>query len=158
MPDDLLAKPAALDLLDQAYARLLRIVRPIDDAHGTWQGAFGAWSVVNVLQHVDGWLREMAPPVEQLARGERPAMPQVDAANVDAWNAKFVDRRGAQSMAQAIAALETGHTAFRRALDAMPAERFATSKSANFIAAASGYRHYTTHADEIEAWLGGSHA
>lgn len=158
MPDDLLAKPVALDRLDQAYARLLRIVRPIDDTHGTWPGAFGVWSVVNVLQHVDGWLREMAPALEQMARGERPALPQVDAGNVDAWNAKFVERRGAQSMAQAIAALESGHATFRRALDAVPPERFATSKTVNFIAADSGYRHYTTHADEIEAWLGGSQA
>lgn len=156
MPDDLLTKPAALHRLDQAYARLLRIVRPIDDAHGTWPGAFGRWSVVNILQHVDGWLREMTGPLEQLARGERPALPQVDASNIDTWNAKFVEVRGAQTMAQAIAALEAGHAAFRHALDAMPAERFDVSKTANFIAMASGYRHYTTHADEIEAWLGGA--
>ena len=107
-------KAEEITAMDAAFKRLIDIVRPIDDAHGTWKEAHGTWSVVNLLQHMDGWLREMTPALQRLARGERPTPEGIDYSNFDAWNAKFVEVRGEQTMAEAIAAIRRELRRFSR--------------------------------------------
>ncbi len=143
--------------IDAARDRFLAVVRPVDDAHGTWQGAFGTWSLVNVLQHLGGWFNEMTPALERLARGERPTPDGVDYSNDELWNAKFVEVAGEQSMAEAIASLESSLAAFRAAVESVPDERFGDNKTANRLVDGVVIRHFDEHAEEITEWLAGSH-
>lgn len=151
------SKAEELSAMDAAFERLIDIVRPVDDAHGTWKEAHGTWSVVNLLQHMDGWLREMTPALERLARGERPTPEGVDYSNFDAWNAKFVEVRGEQTVAEAIAAIEESYAAFRAAAEGVDAGRFGDNKTANRLVDASGTHHFNEHAGDIEKYLAGTH-
>ena len=40
----------------------------IDEAHGSWEGAIGEWSVAQMLQHMHGWLTEMTTAIERNER------------------------------------------------------------------------------------------
>ncbi len=146
----------ALADLDAAYQRLQTLVAPVDEAHGVWDGALDGWSIANALQHIDGWLQEGIGGIARLQRGERATPPGIDYAGVDAWNARFVEQRAAQSMAEARAAWEQTHAAFRRALAALPLDRFAPDRTAARMAR-SHADHYREHAAAIEAFLHGAH-
>ena len=150
-------KPETLAALDDRYNALHALVGGIDEPHGTWQGVVGSWSVVNVLQHIDGWLVEMGEGLQRLARGERAMREGADYSNADAWNAKFVEVRGDQSMAQALAAFERSHAAFRAAAAAIPDERYGDGRTANRIIEMAALDHYAEHRGQIEAYLSGSH-
>ena len=150
-------KAEELTAMEAAFNSLMEIARPVDDAHGTWNEAHGTWSIVNLLQHMDGWLREMTPALERLARGERPTPEGTDYSDIDAWNAKFVEGRGDQTMAQALAAIEQSYAAFHAAADAVNADRFGDNKSANRLVDASGSHHFNEHAGDIANFLAGTH-
>ncbi len=150
-------KTEELTATEAAFKRLIDIVRPLDDAHGTWKEAHGTWSVVNLLQHMDGWLREMTPALQRLARGERPTPEGVDYSDIDAWNAEFVEVRGEQTVAAAITAIEEGYTAFRASAESVDADRFGDNKTANRLVNASGAHHFDEHADDIKKYLTGTH-
>ena len=151
------SKAEELASMDASYERLMEIVHPIDDAHGTWNEAHGTWSIVNLLQHMDGWLREMTPALERLTRGERPTPEGIDWSNVDAWNAKFVEEHGEQTMAQAVATIQESYAAFRDAANAVEADRFGEEKTANRLVVATGTNHFTEHAEDIAKFLAGTH-
>ena len=102
-----------LEQIDAADAELRRRLDRIDEAHGTWDGAVGDWSVVSLLQHMHGWLTEMNAAVERMQQGQRPTPEGVSYADVDSWNNGFVEQRGAQSYADARAAFEAEHSRFR---------------------------------------------
>ncbi len=148
-------KEDTLSALDSAYDDIHSVVSGIDEPHGAWEGAVGTWSVVNVLQHVDGWLHEMTEALQRMARGERPLLEGTDYNNVDAWNAKFVEVRGKQSFAEALAAFENGHAAFRKAAEAIPEERFGEGKTINRLIFGVCLEHYPEHAAQIRAYLAG---
>ena len=158
MPDAPATRTASLAALDAAYGRLHALVATIDEPHGAWNGAVGAWSVVNLLQHIDGWLQEMTGALQRLARGERPTPQGVDYANVNAWNARFVEARGEQSMAQALAAWEQRHAAFRAAAAAVPDDRWGEGKTVNRLVFGTAIEHYDHHRADLNAYLGGAHA
>jgi hypothetical protein len=47
----------------------------------TW---LGTWSARDIVAHLSGWHRELAPALERLARGERPIAEGVSYEDVDA--------------------------------------------------------------------------
>ncbi len=148
-------KADTLTAIDAAYDKLHGLVAGIDETHGTWAGAVGTWSVVNLLQHIESWVEVMTDSLERIARGERPTPEGVDYSNADAWNAKFVEIRGEQTMAQALALFEQHHAAFRTAVDGVPDDRFGENKSVNRIVFAACLEHYDEHHDQIAAYLAG---
>src|SRR5215475_11073668 len=54
---------------------------------------FGSWSIRDIVAHMSGWLREMGPAVERLARGEKPLPQGRSYDDADAWNAKFASEK-----------------------------------------------------------------
>ena len=61
-----------------AKASLDERLNRIDEAHGSWEGAIGEWSVAQMLQHMHGWLTEMTAAVERMNAGQRPTPEGVD--------------------------------------------------------------------------------
>ncbi|MBI4255969.1 MAG: ClbS/DfsB family four-helix bundle protein, partial [Candidatus Rokubacteria bacterium] len=75
------------DLLDQAareFRAFHETLRGLNEGQLTevW---LGAWSIKDIVAHMSGWHREMAPALQRMARGERPFRPGVSYDDVDAW-------------------------------------------------------------------------
>src|SRR5688572_24931746 len=69
----------------------------------------GSWGVREIVAHVVGWHREMAPALERLGRGE-PPYPDGAYDDVDGWNARFVDAgREPTSAASLLRELDASH-------------------------------------------------
>lgn len=151
------SKADLLQQVDGAGGRLDAVLDRIDEVHGTWEGAVGTWSVVNLLQHMDGWLQEMVPPLERLARGERPTAEGVDYSNVDEWNRGFVESRGEKSLADARAAISASQAQFRAAIEAVADDRFGEGKTVNRLVDGTAIEHYAEHTAQLEAFLGAEH-
>ena len=148
-------KTDVLNEVDAALARFSKALDGVDEIHGTWDGALGTWSIVHVLQHLAGWLDEMTPALERMARGERPTPEGVDYSAFDDWNAGFIEARGSQSLADARAAFESAHASFRGAIEGVADERFGEGKTANRLIDGVAIEHFEEHAEQIEAFLAG---
>ncbi len=145
-----------LEQIDAAAAQLRRRLDRIDEAHGSWQGAVGGWSVVQLLQHMHGWLTEMNTAVERMQQGQRPTPDGVSYGDADAWNAQFVQQRGEQSYADACSALEAAHTRFRANVAAVDPARFGAGKTINSLVDGTVIHHYAEHCEDLDAYLGGA--
>ena len=148
---------ADLLTVNTAHSRLSQALEGVDEVHGTWEGALGSWSIVNVLQHLAGWLEEMTPTLERMARGERPTLEGGDYSAVDDWNAGFVAARGSQSLADARVAFESVLATFRAAIDGLADDRFGEGKTANRLVDGVAIEHFEEHAGQIETFLSGEH-
>ena len=153
MSPSLNTKSEIFTALDAAYANLETTLDTVDQPHAEWPQAFGAWSIINVLQHLDGWLVEMHGTVQRIARGERPNPEGVDYSNVEAWNAKFIEVRGTPTLAEARTAFQTSHAALREALDTVPDDRYGDGRTVNRLTYTACIEHYEEHAEEITAFL-----
>jgi hypothetical protein len=112
----------------------------------------GTWSVKEIVAHMTGWLREMRPALERLARGERPIPAGVSYDDVDAWNARFAAVARGQEFADLLLDLDRSHEEFMQAADHVPAERWEPGKTAYRIVDANTAHHYREHADQILEW------
>ena len=144
------AMAAAKSTLD---ARLDRI----DEAHGSWQGAIGGWSVTQLLQHMDGWLVDMTAAAERMIAGQRPTPEGVDYSDPEAWNPKFVADRGEQTYAEARAAFDRSHDRFAAAVGQVDADRFGEGKTINRMVEGVVTHHYAEHCEDLDRYLGGEH-
>ncbi len=135
--------------LDQRLAR-------IDEAHGSWEGAVGEWSVAQLLQHLHGWLTEMTAAVERMNAGQRPTPAGVDYSDPEDWNPGFVEERGEQTYAEARAAFDQAHDKFTAAVGAVDAGRFAAGKTINRMVEGVVTHHYVEHAEDLDQYLGGA--
>ncbi len=129
----------------------------IDEAHGAWAGAVGDWSVVNLLQHLTGWLCEMMVAVERMNAGQRPTPDGVDYSDPAAWNPGFVAARGEQTYAEARADFDDAHAAFTAATGVVDPNRFGDGKTINRMVEGVVTHHYVEHADDLDVYLGGEH-
>ncbi len=129
----------------------------IDEAHGSWEGAVGKWSVAQLLQHLSGWLVEMTAGVERMNAGERPTPEGVDYSDPDVWNSQFVEERGEQSYEAARAAFDEAHRVFVEAVVATDAGRFGEGKTINRMVEGVVTHHYAEHVEDLEGFLGGEH-
>ena len=77
---------AVLDRLTQQRAMLFQATAFLPDDELTRRPAIGAWSIKDILAHITAWEAETVHAIEQLLRGERPAI--VDISNIDAWNSE----------------------------------------------------------------------
>ena len=146
-----------LSAMTEAKSTLDRRLARIDEAHGSWEGAIGDWSVAQLLQHMSGWLTEMQSAVELMNAGQRPTPEGVDYSDPQQWNPKFVAERGDQSYEQAKADFESAHESFLAAVGQVDASRFGESKTINRMVEGVVTHHYAEHADDLDAFLGGDH-
>lgn len=150
-------KPSTLSAIDEAKATLDRRLDRIDEAHGSWEGAVGDWSVAQLLQHMHGWLTEMTAAVERMGQGQRPTPEGVDYSNPDEWNPRFVADRGEQTYEEARSALVVAHGGFRTAVARIDDARFGEGKTINRMVEGVVTHHYVEHAEDLDAFLGGEH-
>ena len=141
--------------IDEAAAQLRERLARIDEAHGSWEGAVGEWSVAQLLQHMHGWLTEMNAAVKRMQAGQRPTPDGVSYDDFNAWNERFVRERGSQTYAEARAALEAEHARFRANVAALDAGRFGEGKTINQLVEGTVTHHYPEHCGDLDAYLGG---
>ena len=142
------------DLLDQAareFRAFHETLRGLNEGQLTevW---LGVWSIKDIVAHMSGWHREMAPALQRMARGERPFPPGVSYDDVDAWNARFTAEHQGAPVADGLLELDRSHEDFLRAAAAVPAERFEPGKTAWKIVDLNSAHHYREHGDQIRAW------
>ena len=153
MTDQASTLNAMQDAKDQLDERLNRV----DEAHGTWEGAVGEWSVAELLQHLHGWLTEMSAAVDRMNAGQRPTPEGVDYSDPEDWNPGFVAERGEQTYEEARAAFDEGHEHFVAAVGEVDAARFGEAKTINRMVEGVVTHHYAEHCEDLDAFLGGEH-
>ena len=142
------------DLLNEAareYRAFHDAVQGLNEDHMTevW---LGTWSVRDIIAHIAGWQREMAPALERLARGERPIPDGVKYDDVDTWNARFAAAKRDHTVADVLLELDRSHENFMRAAAEVPDERYVPDKTAWKIVDLNSAHHYREHGSEIRAW------
>lgn len=147
-------KSSTLSAIDEAKASIDQRLDRIDEAHGSWEGAVGEWSVAQLLQHMHGWLTEMTGAVERMAQGQRPTPAGVDYSDPQEWNPKFIADRGDQTYAQARSAFVDAHEGFRSAVAQIDEGRFGEGKTINRMVEGVVTHHYVEHSEDLDAFLG----
>ena len=142
------------ELLNQAareYKAFHETLRGLSETQMTevW---LGTWSVKDIVAHMAGWHREMAPALERLGRGAKPIPDGLSYDDVDAWNARFTAAARDTSVADVLLEFDKSHEYFMLAADQVPAERFAPGKTAWKIVDGNSAHHYREHAEQILAW------
>ncbi len=112
----------------------------------------GTWSVKDILVHIAGWHREMAPALTRLARGEKPVPAGVDYSDVDGWNARWVEAARSTPVSAVEKELADSFERFREAVAALPETRLTPGRTADKIIHDVGMDHYHHHAAQILAW------
>jgi len=112
----------------------------------------GTWSARDIVAHISGWHRELAPALQRMAKGERPIPEGVSYDDVDAWNARFADARKTAATAGILKELDASHAAFLQAAAGVPEERYVPGKTAHKIVDFNSRHHYQEHRAQIEEW------
>jgi hypothetical protein len=83
---------AVIESLTSTRSALLAAIAGLPDAALDRKGVVGAWSIKNMLAHLEVWERELTGFLpERLATGARPAI-FAEMTDEDAWNEKMVAR------------------------------------------------------------------
>ncbi len=148
-------RASTLIAMEDARVQLESRLDRIDEAHGSWEGAVGEWSVAQLLQHMHGWLTEMTGAIERMNAGQRPTPEGVDYSDPEEWNPKFVAERGEQTYEQARSTLGEAHDAFVSAVGRVDEGRFGEGKTINRMVEGVVTHHYAEHAEDLDVFLGG---
>ena len=148
-------RATVLEELAASHAELMRRLERIDAAHGEWAGAIGDWSVVNMLQHMSGWLDEMSDGIERMSRGQRPTPEGVDYDDADLFNQGAVERAGEQGWEEARAVFDAAYERFRTTLAGFDEGRFGEGKTVNRMVEGAATGHFKEHVEDLDAYLGG---
>ena len=148
---------STLQAMTEAKESLDELLNRIDEAHGSWEGAVGEWSVAQLLQHMHGWLTAMTTAVERMNAGQRPTPEGVDYSNPEDWNPGFVAERGDQTYEEARAAFNDGHEHFLAAVGKVDPGRFGEAKTINRMVEGVVTHHYAEHSADLDRFLGGAH-
>lgn len=147
-------KQKVLQEAADTYGELREAVAGLDEAQtrAVW---LGTWGVKEILIHISGWDREMAPTFARIERGEA-AYPAGAYDDYDAWNARFVDAGKQVRTAEILADIEASHQTLVAAAGALGDEHFAAGAAARELLEAIGARHYREHATQIREWRSGT--
>jgi Protein of unknown function (DUF1706) len=139
----------------EAYGELREAVAGLDEAQtrAVW---LGIWGVNEILIHISGWDREIAPAFARIERGE-PAYPAGAYDDFDAWNARFVEAGKHAQSAEVLADLEASHRGLVAAAGALGDEHFAPGAAARELLDGTGAQHYREHAAQIREWRNSTH-
>lgn len=113
---------------------------------------FGTWSIKDIVAHLSGWHREMAPALERIVRGEKPIPDGANYDDVDAWNAKFVAAAKDAAVADVLLEFDESHEDFMHAADQVPEERYQPGRFAYRVVDQTTAHHYKEHGAAIAAW------
>ncbi len=138
---------------DDAYEELRQAVTGLDETQ-TRTAWLGSWGVKEILIHIYGWDREMAPSFARIDRGE-PPYPAGAYDDYDAWNARFVEADKEVSHREVLDALETSHRDLVTAAGTLGEEHFAEGASARGLFESIVAQHYREHATQIREWRSG---
>ena len=143
-------KEKALQEAAQAYTELREAVSGLDEAQSraVW---LGTWGVREILIHIAGWDREMAPAFARIERGEAP-YPAGAYDDYDAWNARFVEAGKHAETREILADLESCHRGLATAAAALGDEHFAMGSPARELLDSIAPRHYREHTAQIRQW------
>ena len=143
-------KEKALQEAGEAYGELRGAVSGLDEAQSRaiW---LGTWGVREILIHIAGWDREMAPGFARIGRGE-PPYPAGAYDDYDAWNARFVDAGKHAATREILADLESCHRGLMTAAASLGDEHFAPGAPARELLDSIGPQHYREHAAQIRQW------
>jgi hypothetical protein len=145
---------AKQDLLNEAarqYRAFHETIQGLNEEHMA-EAWLGTWSVRDIIAHIAGWQRELAPALERLARGERPIPEGVSYDDVDGWNARFAAAKREMPAADVLLELDRSHEHFMHAAAQVPEERYGPGKTAWKIVDLNSAHHYREHGEEIRAW------
>lgn len=126
-----------------------------DEAYG--EAWLGTWNLSQLLAHMSGWLREMAPAFERVARGERANRPDADYSDFDAWNDRFAEQAlpGRAALEDFDAAC-SDYAEQARGLSeehyGVDAER-AQPRIGDRLLEGTGVGHFMEHGEQVEEWL-----
>jgi hypothetical protein len=145
------AKEDLLGAAAREYRAFHEALKGLNEAHVTevW---LGSWSIKEIVAHIAGWQRELAPALERMARGERPIPQGTHYEDVDAWNARFTAAARGTEVADLLLELDRSHEAFVRAAAALPDDRLEAGRTAHRIVDQNTAHHYREHAEQIRAW------
>lgn len=145
------AKQELLNRAAREYKALHEAIAGLNEAQmtETW---LGTWSIKDIVAHMSGWHREMAPALDRLTRGEKPLREGVSYDDVDAWNARFVAAAARRSVADVLLEFDTTHAAFMRAADAVPEARWEPGKTTHRLVDMNSAHHYHEHGEQIRTW------
>jgi hypothetical protein len=151
-------KDEAIAMLEERHDRFRSMIADLpDEAYAeTW---LGSWSLGQVLAHMAGWFREIAPGFERVQRGERPVPPGTDYSNADEWNAKFA--QDAKPGRAALIDWDDAYAGYLSAARALDADKFGDDPESgrprigNRLLQASGIGHFEEHTPQVEEWLRG---
>lgn len=149
-------KESAIAELEQKYVAFRDVILSVPpDAYG--ETFLGEWSVNQVLAHMAGWYREMAPAFGRVAAGERPAPPDANYGDADGWNVKFVaDSKEGQVALDDFDEAFHEYYAAAKALDeahyGMDPEK-GRPRIGNRLLEGAGTHHFDEHRPHIEDWL-----
>ena len=147
-------KQKVLQEAADTYGELREAVAGLDEAQtqAVW---LDTWGVKEILIHISGWDREMAPAFARIERGEA-AYPAGAYDDYDTWNARFVEAGKHARSAEILGDLEESHRALVAAADVLGDAHFAAGAAARELLEAIGARHYREHATQIREWRSGT--
>lgn len=143
-------KEKALQDAGEAYEELREAVDGLGEAQSraVW---LGTWGAREILIHIAGWDREMAPAFARIERGE-PPYPAGAYDDYDAWNARFVAEATHVAHPKVLADLESTHRGLLAAASVLGDEHFAMGAPARELLESIGPKHYREHAAQIRQW------
>ena len=143
-------KEKALQDAGEAYEELREAVDGLDAAQSrvVW---LGTWGAREILIHIAGWDREMAPAFARIERGEPPYRAGAYD-DYDAWNARFVEEATHVAHPKVLADLESTHQGLLAAASVLADEHFAVGAPARELLESIGPKHYREHAAQIRQW------
>ncbi len=117
----------------------------------TW---YGDWSLKDLVVHLAAWQESWAAGMDQIARGERPQLPEYEGDD-DAFNAARVAEHDGDSWESAVRWLRESRERHEEAARGMravaPAERLAPGRTAHNFVAGPG-THDREHIPAILEW------
>ena len=144
-------KTTLLSEAETEFAAFKGALAGLDEA-GMREAWLGTWSVRDIVAHISGWHRELAPALARLQTGERPIPEGVSYDDVDAWNHRFAEARKAAASREILRELDASHAAFMQAAAGVPEARFVAGKTAHKIVDLNSRHHYQEHRQQIEEW------
>src|SRR5262249_50224643 len=145
------AKQELLNEAARQYKAFHESIQGLNEEQMT-QVWLGTWCVRDIVAHISGWHRELAPALLRITRGERPVPEGKSYDDVDAWNETFAAARRTTTVAEVLLELDKSHETFLHAAAQVPEERFLEGKTAWRIVDGNSAHHYKEHADQIRAW------
>lgn len=149
-------KAAAIAELETKYVAFRDLIASLPDEayREPW---LGEWNLGQLLAHMAGWFREMAPAFHRVGRGERPTPDGVDYGKTDEWNAKFAaeakpGRAALDDFDEAFHVYYAAAQALDERLYGIDPEK-GRPRIGNRLLDGPGLHHFDEHRPQLEAWL-----